>query len=37
MKLADLTLETLNRIKAVRWDRIIEKHEEPEDWASVLE
>ena len=27
----------LEAVKAVRWDRIIEKHEGPENWASVLE
>ncbi|WP_232285814.1 hypothetical protein [Crocosphaera chwakensis] len=27
---------TLSKIKTVRWDRIIEKHEGPEDWASVF-
>jgi hypothetical protein len=37
MKLVDLTPEALDKIKAVRWDRIIEKHEGPEDWSSVLE
>lgn len=37
MKLADLSQETLDKIKSVRWDRIIEKHEGPEDWAAVLE
>jgi hypothetical protein len=37
MKLTDLTPEILEKIKAIRWDRIIEKHEGPEDWASVLE
>jgi hypothetical protein len=36
MKLADLSQETLEKIKTVRWDRIIEKHEGPEDWESVL-
>ena len=36
MKLADLSPETLAKIKAVRWDRIIEKHEGPESWESVL-
>jgi hypothetical protein len=36
MKLADLTSETLAKIKTVRWDRIIEKHEGPENWESVL-
>jgi len=37
MKLSDLSAETLEKIKSVRWDRIIEKHEGPEDWESVLE
>ncbi len=37
MKLTDLDIDCLDAIKAVRWDRIIEKHEGPEDWASVLE
>ncbi|WP_017302298.1 hypothetical protein [Nodosilinea nodulosa] len=37
MQLSDLTEESLDVIKSVRWDRIIEKHEGPEDWASVLE
>ncbi len=37
MKLADLSSETLAKIRSVRWDRIIEKHEGPEDWESVLE
>ncbi|MBD2503104.1 hypothetical protein [Anabaena azotica] len=36
MKLADLSAETLEKIKLVRWDRIIEKHEGPENWESVL-
>ncbi len=36
MKLANLSPETLEQIKLVRWDRIIEKHEGPEDWESVL-
>ena len=36
MKLSDLSQETLEKIKSVRWDRIIEKHEGPEDWESVL-
>ena len=37
MKLSDLDADTLAAIKSVRWDRIIEKHEGPENWASVLE
>lgn len=36
MKLSNLSPETLEKIKLVRWDRIIEKHEGPEDWESVL-
>ena len=36
MKLSDLSDETLNKIKSLRWDRIIEKHEGPERWSSVL-
>ena len=36
MKLADLPLTTIEKIKTYRWDRIIEKHEGPEDWASIL-
>ena len=36
MKLENLSPETIDKIKLVRWDRIIEKHEGPEDWESVL-
>jgi hypothetical protein len=36
MKLVELSQETLQKIKSVQWDRIIEKHEGPEDWAAVL-
>ena len=36
MKLANLPPEILNQIKSRRWDRIIEKHEGPETWESVL-
>ncbi len=36
MKLTQLSETVLSKIKKVRWDRIIEKHEGPEDWASVL-
>jgi hypothetical protein len=36
MKIADLSQTTIDKIKSVRWDRIIEKHEGPEDWDSVL-
>ncbi|MFM7447637.1 MAG: hypothetical protein ACKO24_03435 [Leptolyngbyaceae cyanobacterium] len=37
MRLADLSPETLEKIKTIRWDRIIEKHEGPEDWESVFQ
>ena len=37
MKLSELSTNTIAKIKSVRWDRIIEKHEGPEDWDSVLE
>ncbi|MBI4769173.1 MAG: hypothetical protein HY784_01855 [Chloroflexi bacterium] len=37
MKLSTLSPHTVEKIKAYRWDRIIEKHEGPEDWDSVLE
>ncbi|EAZ88288.1 hypothetical protein [Crocosphaera chwakensis] len=36
MKLTQLSQTTLSKIKAVRWDRIIEKHEGPETWESVF-
>ena len=36
MKLVDLSPQTIDRIRAYRWDRIIEKHEGPETWSSVL-
>ncbi len=36
MKFADLSPEAIAKIKTVRWDRIIEKHEGPERWKSVL-
>lgn len=36
MKLAQLSETTLAKIKQIRWDRIIEKHEGPESWESVL-
>jgi hypothetical protein len=37
MGLADLAPETLEPIRLYLWDRIIEKHEGPETWSSVLE
>jgi hypothetical protein len=36
MKYADLSLIAREKIQATRWDRIIEKHEGPESWESVL-
>lgn len=36
MKLTDLSSETREKIKTLRWDCIIEKHEGPESWESVL-
>ncbi len=36
MKVADLSSETLARIKARRYDRIVEKHEGPFDWEGVF-
>ena len=36
MKIADLDQDCSVAIKSVRWDGIIEKHEGPEDWESVL-
>ncbi|MBI5670385.1 MAG: hypothetical protein HZC41_20520 [Chloroflexi bacterium] len=37
MKLADLSPEVIEKIKTLRYDRILEKHEGPWKWASVLE
>jgi hypothetical protein len=36
MRLTDLSQEALAKIKAIRYDRIIEKHEGPFSWESVL-
>lgn len=36
MKISEISTETLEKIKSVRWDRIIEKHEDPESWSSVF-
>jgi hypothetical protein len=36
MKIADLSPELIEQLKTVRWDRIIEKHEGPEDWKHQL-
>ncbi len=37
MRLADLSPEIIEKIKTYRYDRIIEKHEGPERWSSILE
>lgn len=37
MKLADVSPAIIEKIKTFRYDRILEKHEGPERWASVLE
>ena len=37
MQITDLSEDCLAAIKTVRWDRIIEKHEGPESWESVLQ
>ena len=34
MKISDLSAETLEKIKSIRYDQILEKHEGPENWAS---
>ena len=36
MRLADLPPELRARLEHVRYDRIIEKHEGPEQWSGVL-
>jgi len=36
MKLSNLPPQVIEKIKSYRWDRIIEKHEGPENWNSVL-
>jgi hypothetical protein len=35
-KLSDLSPDVLQRLRSFRWDRIIEKHEGPEDWERVF-
>lgn len=37
MRLEGLDPRAIDKIKAYRWDRIIEKHEGPERWESALE
>ena len=34
MNVSDLSADQLNAIKALRFDRIVEKHEGPEDWDA---
>ena len=36
MKLSDLSAESLAKVKTVRFDQIVEKHEGPERWKSYL-
>jgi hypothetical protein len=36
MKITDIAPEVLERIKKLRYDRILEKHEGPENWNTVL-
>src|SRR5689334_12018133 len=37
MKLSDLSKRTIAQIRKFKYDRIIEKHEGPWDWADVLD
>lgn len=37
MRLSDLAQPTIEALRRYRYDRILEKHEGPESWASVLE
>lgn len=37
MKIAELSAKTLEKIRAVKYDRIVERHEGPESWGAVLE
>ena len=36
MRFNELSPATLERIRTYRYDRIIEKHEGPEEWTSIL-
>lgn len=36
MKLSNLSPAVIEKIKSYRYDRFVEKHEGPENWASVL-
>ena len=37
MTISSLSADALEKIRAWQWDRIIEKHEGPEDWEHVLD
>lgn len=37
LRLSDLPPETIAKLKSYRYDRIIEKHEGPEDWEWLLQ
>ncbi len=37
MKVSDLSANQLGAIKVLRFDRIVEKHEGPEDWSAEFE
>lgn len=37
MRLQNISSELRLRVATFRWDRIIEKHEGPEDWSYLLE
>ena len=37
IQLKNLSKDTIDKIKSYRYDRIIEKHEGPEQWSSVIE
>lgn len=36
IRLKNLSKDTIEKIKSYRFDRIIEKHEGPEDWSSMI-
>ena len=37
LTVANLSAEAAKKIRSYQWDRIIEKHEGPESWASMLD
>ena len=37
MTVSSLSAEALENIRAWQWDRIIEKHEGPEEWEHILD